>query len=189
MLFQNKIDEMNSQSQRNEIYKQSGRSMIEMLGVLAIVGLLSVGAIAGYNMVMQTQKTQTLFNKVYYLSSQIRNACNGNCTGLTNTVLKNTGKVKDSDLENPFGGTIEIGKSSKCLGCFYIQADNLPMETCVDVLTNDWGNSVLLGSYMRGASSTTTVCNNTSCPVSETSAITSCQSQTTDTKYVGLWFK
>ncbi len=28
---------------------QSGRSMVEMLGVLAIIGVLSVGAIAGYN--------------------------------------------------------------------------------------------------------------------------------------------
>ena len=27
---------------------QSGRSMIEMLGVLAIIGVLSVGGIAGY---------------------------------------------------------------------------------------------------------------------------------------------
>ncbi|MBR2136742.1 MAG: prepilin-type N-terminal cleavage/methylation domain-containing protein [Alphaproteobacteria bacterium] len=28
---------------------QSGRSMIEMLGVLAIIGVLSVGGIAGYS--------------------------------------------------------------------------------------------------------------------------------------------
>ena len=31
---------------------QSGRSMVEMLGVLAIIGVLSVGAIAGYNKAM-----------------------------------------------------------------------------------------------------------------------------------------
>lgn len=31
---------------------QNGRSMIEMLGVLAIVGVLSVGGLAGYNMAM-----------------------------------------------------------------------------------------------------------------------------------------
>ena len=28
---------------------QSGRSMVEMLGTLAIIGVLSVGAIAGYS--------------------------------------------------------------------------------------------------------------------------------------------
>lgn len=31
---------------------QSGRSMIEMLGVLAIISVLSVGGLAGYNVAM-----------------------------------------------------------------------------------------------------------------------------------------
>lgn len=41
---------MKIKTKQNEI--QSGRSMIEMLGVLAIVGVLSVGALAGYSMAM-----------------------------------------------------------------------------------------------------------------------------------------
>ena len=35
---------------------QSGRSMVEMLGVLAIIGVLSVGAIAGYSKAMMKYK-------------------------------------------------------------------------------------------------------------------------------------
>ena len=35
---------------------QSGRSMVEMLGVLAIIGVLSVGAIAGYGKAMMKYK-------------------------------------------------------------------------------------------------------------------------------------
>lgn len=31
---------------------QSGRSMVEMLGVLAIIGVLSIGGIAGYSRAM-----------------------------------------------------------------------------------------------------------------------------------------
>ena len=31
---------------------ESGRSMVEMLGVLAIIGVLSIGGIAGYTMAM-----------------------------------------------------------------------------------------------------------------------------------------
>ena len=38
------------------MYTQSGRSMVEMLGVLAIIGVLSVGAIAGYSKVMMKYK-------------------------------------------------------------------------------------------------------------------------------------
>ena len=37
--------------QKNKAIGQIGRSMVEMLGVLAIVGVLSVGAIAGYSKV------------------------------------------------------------------------------------------------------------------------------------------
>ncbi len=38
------------------INTQSGRSMVEMLGVLAIIGVLSVGAIAGYSKAMMKYK-------------------------------------------------------------------------------------------------------------------------------------
>ena len=37
-------------------YNQIGRSMIEMLGVLAIIGVLSVGGIAGYSKAMEMWK-------------------------------------------------------------------------------------------------------------------------------------
>ena len=53
------------------MYTQSGRSMVEMLGVLAIIGVLSVGAIAGYSKAMmkyklnkQTEQLNTVFNAV-----------------------------------------------------------------------------------------------------------------------------
>ena len=39
---------------------ESGRSMVEMLGVLAIIGVLSVGGVAGYHYAMDTLKTQVL---------------------------------------------------------------------------------------------------------------------------------
>ncbi|MBQ8870023.1 MAG: type II secretion system protein, partial [Alphaproteobacteria bacterium] len=51
---------------------QFGRSMVEMLGVLAIIGVLSVGAIAGYSKAMfkyklnkQTEQLSQLLNTLY----------------------------------------------------------------------------------------------------------------------------
>lgn len=41
---------------QKSVVNQHGRSMIEMLGVLAIVGILSVGAIAGFNKAMSKYK-------------------------------------------------------------------------------------------------------------------------------------
>ena len=40
---------------------QFGRSMIEMLGVLAIIGVLSVGGIAGYSKAMMKFKINKTF--------------------------------------------------------------------------------------------------------------------------------
>ncbi len=57
----------------------SGRSMVEMLGVLAIIGVLSVGAISGYSKAMmkyklnkQTVQLSQLFNVMYIYKEQWR---------------------------------------------------------------------------------------------------------------------
>lgn len=42
---------------------QSGRSMVEMLGVLAIIGVLSVGGIAGYRYAMEMHTTNELMDR------------------------------------------------------------------------------------------------------------------------------
>ena len=49
---------------------ESGRSMVEMLGVLAIIGVLSVGGIAGYRMAMEKISTNKLHDimNLFYLS-------------------------------------------------------------------------------------------------------------------------
>ena len=42
---------------KNMLINENGRSMIEMLGVLAIIGVLSVGGIAGFSKAMESYKT------------------------------------------------------------------------------------------------------------------------------------
>ena len=42
---------------------ESGRSMVETLGVLAIIGVLSVGGIAGFKMAMTQVRANTLLNE------------------------------------------------------------------------------------------------------------------------------
>ena len=64
------------------MYTQSGRSMVEMLGVLAIIGVLSVGAIAGYSKAMlkyklnqHAQAINILINNVFSIQDKLpRNA-------------------------------------------------------------------------------------------------------------------
>lgn len=43
---------------------QDGRSMVEMLGVLAIIGVLSIGGIAGFNMAMRKYRMNELVDAI-----------------------------------------------------------------------------------------------------------------------------
>ena len=52
---------------RVSAYSQSGRSMIEMLGVLAIIGVLSVGGIAGYSKAMMKWKIDKAIEEYNFL--------------------------------------------------------------------------------------------------------------------------
>ena len=60
-------------------FYQSGRSMVEMLGVLAIIGVLSVGAIAGYSKAMmkyklnkQAEQISTLLNNALFYAGEFQ---------------------------------------------------------------------------------------------------------------------
>ena len=51
---------------------QSGRSMIEMLGVLAIIGVLSVGGIAGYSKAMQKYRVNKAIEQITLIAGNVR---------------------------------------------------------------------------------------------------------------------
>ena len=51
---------------------QSGRSMVEMLGVLAIIGVLSAGGLAGYSKAMFKHKLNNTMDQITMLVTNIR---------------------------------------------------------------------------------------------------------------------
>ncbi len=117
---------------------QSGRSMIEMLGVLAIVGILSAGGIAGYSMAMQNHKTNAFVEKVHLMAQQTRALYNG-VYNITNAdALINAGLITDNN--NPFGGVIRLDSNGGTNG-FIIQTDlaNIPPEACVKIIRTNFG--------------------------------------------------
>ncbi|MBR6663999.1 MAG: hypothetical protein IKL33_04145, partial [Alphaproteobacteria bacterium] len=56
------------------LYKneQSGRSMVEMLGVLAIIGVLSIGGISGYSRAMSKYRVNKTLDQISMLVMNIR---------------------------------------------------------------------------------------------------------------------
>ncbi len=53
-------------------YPQSGRSMIEMLGVLAIIGVLSVGGIAGYSKAMMKYRINKTIEQITLIAGNVQ---------------------------------------------------------------------------------------------------------------------
>ena len=92
---------------------QKGRSMIEMLGVLAIIGILSSGGIAGYSKAMQSYKTNALIEKIQTIAIQIRKTYKGNYEGLTGQNMIDSGKI--SERNNPAFETFISGNSTGCV--------------------------------------------------------------------------
>ena len=161
---------------------QNGRSMIEMLGVLAIIGVLSVGGIAGYSKAMMKFKTnktidqiamtvtniRTLYAQQAYYDITTADAYKMGVVDDAMVVLDTDGKPT-SNLTNVFGGSVTIAPaesgaigeegpdSTTKQGAFLITFTNLPREACVAIATNDWGSnysSGLLGVAAGDAIST-----------------------------------
>lgn len=59
-------------SVKNIKFMQSGRSMVEMLGVLAIMGVLSIGGIAGYSKAMMQYKINKTSDQIVQIVSGLR---------------------------------------------------------------------------------------------------------------------
>jgi len=121
---------------------QHGRSMIEMLGVLAIVGVLSAGGIAGYSMAMQSYKTNQLIERIQLIATRARQLYKGDYNNVSIDDLINAGKISDSDRQNPFGGTLGLTKTGTWEpgSLFVVTFTNVPAETCTDLLLTNWGD-------------------------------------------------
>ena len=134
-----------------EIKNQNGRSMIEMLGVLAIIGVLSVGGIAGYSKAMTKYRINKAIEQITLIAGNVKTffAPQKSYTGLTKAVIKKAKLVPDEMLElnadgtikqinNAFGGTVSM-ESIK--NNFVINFDNISTEECIELVTQDWSSS------------------------------------------------
>ena len=144
---------------------ESGRSMIEMLGVLAIIGVLSVGGIQGYSMAMSKFKVSKTTDQVQTMVTNIRTLFAGNRTynGLSNKNAHTMGIFNDEICDdatcanpvNPYGGAIILG-TPNTNQYFSITYVGLPTDACTRLAMADWGDasSGLVAVTLSGAKAT-----------------------------------
>lgn len=140
---------------------EQGRSMIEMLGVLAIVGVLSVGGIAGYSKAMNKFKTNKVGDQIQMISTNIRTLFSSQRTyaGLNNGMALQAGLIPGEmyqavsssgqsysssyTITNAFGGKTFIAVADQSSAgdqmAFTIAVDQIPQSACVSIATTDWG--------------------------------------------------
>ena len=94
---------------------QSGRSMVEMLGTLAIIGVLSIGGIAGYNYGINKYRANTIINDIMLRATDAI------------AQFDATGDANLSEYPTITAGQYTIGLEDDTIG---IQIDGLPKELC-----------------------------------------------------------
>ena len=129
----------------------SGRSMIEMLGVLAIIGVLSVGGIAGYSKAMETYKINKLKQAITEIVANTRTLYasqnpQNKYKGLDYSTAKNAG-ILTVDLHNSDIYPSLFGNYYNSYKTFVIQLDWISEKECVALATADWGTTSSTGFY------------------------------------------
>ncbi len=152
------------------LYKseQSGRSMVEMLGVLAIIGVLSVGGIAGYSKAMAKFKLSKVMDQVSMTVANVRTLYSGqpNYSGLTTTTAIQMGAIgaemlngkkttSATEAYNAFNGQVFVEAATDGRS-FWVTFTGLGKEACVSLGSSDWGSgsgSGLIGVGVEGTGS------------------------------------
>ena len=135
---------------------QSGRSMIEMLAVIAIMGIIVVSATIGINQGMVKYNSSKLHTDMQSIADDVYNLYNWS-RGYPGNIMTTTGLCREdvfpdgcnaegTTANNPFGGTYTVATApcpdDKTLTCLQITASGVPAEECALLVTNDWGTAI-----------------------------------------------
>lgn len=117
---------------------QSGRSMVEMLGTLAIIGILSIGGLAGYSLAITKYKTNNLINDLNLRSTIISQQ------------LSQGKSASLSEFKQPayYPITLETFIPNPT-NYFGLKAQNIEKQVCEEIIGNK--PSAVNGIYQNGA--------------------------------------
>lgn len=118
-----------------------GRSMIEMLGVLAIMGVITVGAIGMISTAMRTQKRSQINDEVIQMVTGVRQLLGeyDDYSHINNATI--WGAIGVSD-KNPYGGTYELAVNPTNSRQFIVSIHGLSQSDCEYFVTKAWSDSV-----------------------------------------------
>lgn len=132
---------LNSKQRNKKMKQESGRSMIEMLGVLAIMGVITVGATLLISRTMNIQKRNTVNEEVVQIVTGVRQLLGeyDDFSNINNSTI--FGAIGMSD-KNPYGGKYELAVDSANYRQFVVSISGLTQSDCEYFVTKAWADSV-----------------------------------------------
>lgn len=120
--------------------QESGRSMIEMLGVLAIMGALTVGAYALIKDAFESQRQMQGVEEVFVIVNEVRKIHSqyDDFSNMDGEVILNMMEKK----HNPYGGTYELTVNPANSRQFILTINGLSKSECQALITRAWTDSV-----------------------------------------------
>lgn len=121
--------------------QESGRSMIEMLGVLAIMGVITVGAIGMISTAMRTQKRSAVNDDVIQIVTGVRQLLGefDDYSHINNATI--FGAI-GMNAKNPYGGTYELNVDPANSRQFIVSINSLSESDCKYFVTKAWSDSI-----------------------------------------------
>lgn len=121
--------------------EESGRSMIEMIGVLAIMGAITVGAIWLISTAMKTQKRNSVNEQVIQIVSMVRNLFSeyDDYSALDGSRI--FGALGMSD-KNPYGGLYKVNVNPENSRQFVVSVTGLSKSDCEFFTIKAWSDSI-----------------------------------------------
>ena len=117
---------------------QSGRSMVEMLGVLAIIGVLSVGGIAGYSLSMRRHRANQVVDIVSKYALTVYSICqqrvvNGEASEVNGCHYENNSSGKAVGLQFSDAGIGAIPAGVTGFGTWWVTSNATTGVDTVDI--------------------------------------------------------
>jgi len=127
---------------------ESGRSMIEMLGVMAIMIVIGIAAVEGWNLLNQSLKRSNVQDDVVKMVSGVRGLLGGydDFSGIdANTIFAAIGVSN----KNPYGGKYELSANPADKKQFVVSITGLNVSDCEYFRTRAWPDSAIFRASNR----------------------------------------
>lgn len=155
-------------------FYQAGATMMELLGVLAIVGIIASGALVGYNDIMERYHAARGAKEIRTIFKGMHDFCSVNrpCT-ITTEKAYTLNILDDMTYNNGYGISpytdayfkmtygLDSAGATVCKNCDYYAFQHTPLKPryCEQLLTSDWSDDVYSRLYALKANDYTFIYN------------------------------